>query len=172
MREWSDERRATHTPPAAAVPAPRGHRCRPNSRRTCGGWCSAARNWPGWSIDEPAASVRLLIPPDVGTAGDPHVDRQPVRARRSSRPDPDDDPRRLRPDTACELTIDVALHDRGAASDWARRATSAIRLRFRGRPAGTPSTLTARLVSTGRRRDRATSDRPAARGAARSARCG
>lgn len=76
----------------------------------------------GLRIDEPAASVRLLLPVRPGElvmptwTGNqfelPDGERAPIRTFT---------PRFL--DTeALELTIDIVMHDVGAASDWARRA--------------------------------------------------
>lgn len=78
----------------------------------------------GLVIDEPASSVRLLIPPAVGAALEMPTwtgnqfelssgDRAPIRTFT---------PRFLDTD-ANELTIDVVVHDGGAASDWAAAAS-------------------------------------------------
>lgn len=78
----------------------------------------------GLVIDEPASSVRLLIPPTVGAdlemptwTGNQFElasgDRAPIRTFT---------PRFLDTD-ANELTIDVVVHDGGAASDWAAAAS-------------------------------------------------
>lgn len=77
----------------------------------------------GMEPPEPAASVRLLLPPDDGEAivmptwtGNqfelPDGRRAPIRTFTPRHFDPE----------ALELTIDVVLHERGAASDWARDA--------------------------------------------------
>lgn len=76
----------------------------------------------GLVIDEPAASVRLLLPADDGTlvmpkwTGNqfelPSGERAPIRTFT---------PRRLDLD-ALELTIDIVVHEQGAASDWSARA--------------------------------------------------
>jgi NADPH-dependent ferric siderophore reductase len=77
----------------------------------------------GFAIDRPAASVRLLLPAPGGEDlvmpswnGNefllPDGSRPPIRTFT---------PRRFDPGTL-ELDIDVVLHDRGKASDWARRA--------------------------------------------------
>lgn len=77
----------------------------------------------GFEFDLPAASVRLLLPPEgadeivmpkwTGNQFElPGGERAPIRTFT---------PRRL--DRAqLELTIDIVLHDIGAASDWARSA--------------------------------------------------
>lgn len=78
----------------------------------------------GLVIDEPASSVRLLIPPTVGAdlemptwTGNQFElasgERAPIRTFT---------PRFLDTD-AHELTIDVVVHDGGAASDWAAAAS-------------------------------------------------
>lgn len=78
----------------------------------------------GMVIDEPAASVRLLIPPAVGAdlemptwTGNQFElasgERAPIRTFT---------PRFLDAD-AHELTVDVVVHDGGAASDWADAAS-------------------------------------------------
>lgn len=75
----------------------------------------------GMIVDEPAASVRLLLPPDGADAivmpnwtGNqfelPGGDRAPIRTLT---------PRALDTDRS-ELTVDIVLHERGAMSDWAR----------------------------------------------------
>lgn len=77
----------------------------------------------GFKLDEPAASVRLLLPPAgadtvviptwTGNQFElPGGDRAPIRTFT---------PRRF--DRAeLELTLDIVLHEFGAASDWARSA--------------------------------------------------
>lgn len=77
----------------------------------------------GFPMPAPAASVRLLLPPD-GARGIvmptwtgnqfvlPGGERAPIRTFT---------PRRFDPDRQ-ELAIDIVLHERGAASDWARQA--------------------------------------------------
>lgn len=78
----------------------------------------------GLEIDEPASSVRLLIPPAVGAdlemptwTGNQFEladgERAPIRTFT---------PRGLDAD-AQELTLDVVVHDGGAASDWAAAAS-------------------------------------------------
>ena len=77
----------------------------------------------GFAIEGPASSVRLLLPPEgsdqivmptwSGNQFDlPDGDRAPIRTFT---------PRFFDADRS-ELTIDVVLHDHGAATDWARRA--------------------------------------------------
>ncbi|MCH7789957.1 MAG: siderophore-interacting protein [Acidobacteria bacterium] len=77
----------------------------------------------GLEIDEPAASVRLLLPPPDGDrlvipawSGNqfvlPDGDRAPIRTFT---------PRRLDPSER-ELTLDIVVHEGGAASDWASSA--------------------------------------------------
>lgn len=82
------------------------------------------RELQGLAVDEPASSVRLLLPPAVGAelempewtgnqfelAGG---DRAPIRTFT---------PRFLDTD-ALELTLDIVVHDGGAASDWAASAS-------------------------------------------------
>ncbi len=87
----------------------------------------------GLEIALPAASVRLLLPPDGADAivmptwtGNqfelPGGDRAPIRTFT---------PRRL--DTQHhELTLDIVLHDTGAASDWARSATPGAEVAISG----------------------------------------
>ncbi len=78
----------------------------------------------GFVIDEPAASVRLLIPPAVGAALEMPTwtgnqfelasgERAPIRTFT---------PRSFSPDER-RLTIDVVRHEGGAASDWAAAAS-------------------------------------------------
>lgn len=78
----------------------------------------------GFSIDAPASSVRLLLPPPgrkeivmpewTGNQFElPDGSRAPIRTFTP----------RLFDDRHLELTIDVVLHERGAASDWVRGAT-------------------------------------------------
>ena len=78
----------------------------------------------GLVIDEPASSVRLLIPPTVGAdleiptwTGNQFElasgDRAPIRTFTP----------RFFDTEAHELTIDVVVHDNGAASDWASAAS-------------------------------------------------
>lgn len=77
----------------------------------------------GLEIDLPAASVRLLLPPAgqdtivmpewTGNQFElPDGDRAPIRTLT---------PRHLDPERL-ELTLDIVLHEGGAASDWARSA--------------------------------------------------
>lgn len=77
----------------------------------------------GFELPEPAASVRVLLPPPghdtivmpTWTGNEfelPGGDRAPIRTFT---------PRRFEPDPP-ELTIDVVLHEGGAASDWAHEA--------------------------------------------------
>ncbi len=77
----------------------------------------------GFAIDAPASSVRMLIPP-VGAdeivmpewTGNqfelPNGDRAPIRTFTP----------RYFDEQRLELTLDIVLHDHGAASDWARNA--------------------------------------------------
>lgn len=77
----------------------------------------------GLVIDEPAASVRILLPPDgqetlvmpewTGNQFElPSGDRAPIRTFT---------PRALDTDRL-ELTVDIVVHEGGAASEWARTA--------------------------------------------------
>lgn len=76
----------------------------------------------GLAIDEPAASVRLLLPAVDGTLEMPTwTGNQFELADGSRAPIRTFTPRHL--DTEqLELTIDIVVHDHGAASDWSRRA--------------------------------------------------
>ncbi|MEO1056429.1 MAG: siderophore-interacting protein [Actinomycetota bacterium] len=76
----------------------------------------------GFAIESPASSVRLLLPPDGGDelvmpvwTGNqfelPDGRRAPIRTFT---------PRYFDPDRSA-LTLDVVLHDHGAATEWARR---------------------------------------------------
>lgn len=78
----------------------------------------------GFVIESPASSVRLLLPPNGRDAIEmptwtgnqfelANGDRAPIRTFTPRYVDVE----RL------ELTLDVALHDHGAATDWARRAS-------------------------------------------------
>lgn len=78
----------------------------------------------GFAIESPASSVRLLLPTNGADAIElpiwtgnefelPSGERAPIRTFTPRSFDGD----RL------ELTLDVVLHDHGAATDWARRAT-------------------------------------------------
>ena len=76
----------------------------------------------GLEIDEPAASVRLLLPAEDGTLVMPQwTGNQFELADGTRAPIRTFTPRHLDID-AGELTLDVVLHDHGAASDWSRRA--------------------------------------------------
>jgi NADPH-dependent ferric siderophore reductase len=90
----------------------------------------------GFALEEPAASVRLLIPSENGSivipawTGNqwelPSGGRPPIR---TFTPRSFDSEQR-------ELTLDVVLHDRGAASDWARSAVAGNQLAISGPAAG------------------------------------
>ncbi len=78
----------------------------------------------GFTLESPASSVRLLLPPPgldeiemptwTGNQFElANGDRAPIRTFTPRYFDP----------VQLELTLDVALHDHGAATDWARRAT-------------------------------------------------
>ena len=78
----------------------------------------------GFAVPSPASSVRLLLPPPgeaqivmptwTGNQFElPNGDRAPIRTFT---------PRAFDPDRLA-LTLDFVLHERGAASDWARQAT-------------------------------------------------
>lgn len=76
----------------------------------------------GLEIPDPAMSVRLLIPEDDGSLVMPEwTGNQFERPDGSRAPIRTLTPRFLDAE-AGELTLDVVLHDAGAASDWARRA--------------------------------------------------
>lgn len=79
----------------------------------------------GFSIEAPASSVRLLLPPDgeneivmpewTGNQFElPNGDRAPIRTFTP----------RFFDGEQLELTLDIVLHERGAASDWARSVRS------------------------------------------------
>ena len=78
----------------------------------------------GLEIDEPAASVRLLIPPAVGAELEmpTWTGNQFERSNGERAPIRTFTPRHLDDETN-ELTIDVVVHDGGAASDWADAAS-------------------------------------------------
>ena len=107
-------------PPFRRVSVQRIEDLTPRMRR----FVLAGAELEGLEIEEPAASVRLLIPPAVGAelelptwTGNQFEladgERAPIRTFT---------PRHL--DTgAHELTIDVVVHDGGAASDWAAAAS-------------------------------------------------
>jgi NADPH-dependent ferric siderophore reductase len=77
----------------------------------------------GFAVDEPAASVRLLLPDDGQLVlpswnGNEFLlpdGRRPVIRTLT--------PRRTHP-APPELDVEIVLHDRGAASDWARTASA------------------------------------------------
>ena len=76
----------------------------------------------GLTVDQPAASVRLLLPPPGGALEMPEWDgneflspggeRPPIRTLTPRRMDPDD----------AWLDLDIVLHEGGVASDWVRNA--------------------------------------------------
>lgn len=73
----------------------------------------------GLEIDEPAASVRLLLPTADGTLEMPKWSGNQFELADGSRaPIRTFTPRSLDTD-ALELTLDIVVHDHGAASDWA-----------------------------------------------------
>lgn len=77
----------------------------------------------GLEIDEPAASVRLLLPSDDGVLEMPTwTGNQFELADGSRAPIRTFTPRYLDTD-ARQLTIDIVVHDGGAASDWADAAS-------------------------------------------------
>lgn len=77
----------------------------------------------GFSIDEPAASVRLLLPRAEGTLEMPEwTGNQFELADGSRAPIRTFTPRWFEPDTL-DLAVDVVGHDHGAASDWAAAAS-------------------------------------------------
>jgi NADPH-dependent ferric siderophore reductase len=76
----------------------------------------------GFAVDEPAASVRLLLPDD-GQLVLPTWNGNEFLLPDGSRPVIRTlTPRRADPATP-ELDVEIVLHDAGAASDWARTAT-------------------------------------------------
>ncbi len=85
----------------------------------------------GFVVDQPAASVRLLLPTDGAIAiptwnGNefllPDGRRPALRTFTPRRADPD----------ARQLDVDVVLHGRGAASEWAESAASGTRVAVSG----------------------------------------
>lgn len=77
----------------------------------------------GLEIDEPAASVRLLLPTADGTLEMPKWSGNQFELADGSRaPIRTFTPRSLDTD-ALELTLDIVVHDHGAASDWAAAAS-------------------------------------------------
>lgn len=93
----------------------------------------------GLEIPEPASSVRLLLPPAVGRelvmptwTGNqfelPSGARAPIRTFT---------PRRL-DRQALALTLEVVVHERGAASDWVRRAEPGAEVALSGPGRGDP----------------------------------
>jgi NADPH-dependent ferric siderophore reductase len=77
----------------------------------------------GLEIDEPAASVRLLLPTTDGRLEMPEwTGNQFELADGSRAPIRTFTPRSLDTD-ALELTLDIVVHDHGAASDWAAAAS-------------------------------------------------
>lgn len=76
----------------------------------------------GLSVDEPAASVRLLIPHPGGDLVMPEWNGNEFLEADGSRPAIRTfTPRRFDP-MALELDLEVVVHETGAASDWVRRA--------------------------------------------------
>jgi NADPH-dependent ferric siderophore reductase len=76
----------------------------------------------GFAVDEPAASVRLLLPDD-GQLVIPTWNGNEFLLPDGRRPTIRTlTPRRADPRTP-ELDVEIVLHEQGAASDWARRAT-------------------------------------------------
>ncbi len=106
-------------PPFRRVEVRAAHDLTPRMRRIVVG----GSELEGFTVDQPAASVRLLLPPPgeetivmpewTGNQFQlPDGERAPIRTFT---------PRHL--DTErLELTIDIVLHEGGAASDWARAA--------------------------------------------------
>ncbi len=77
----------------------------------------------GFAIDEPAASVRLLLPGADGTLEMPRwTGNQFELADGSRAPIRTFTPRSFDADTL-DLAIDIVVHDHGAASDWAGAAS-------------------------------------------------
>lgn len=78
----------------------------------------------GMTIDEPAASVRLLLPdPDTGLEMPTWTGNQFELADGRRAPIRTFTPRHFDAD-ALELSIDIVRHDGGAASDWAESAAT------------------------------------------------
>jgi NADPH-dependent ferric siderophore reductase len=83
----------------------------------------AGADLTGFEIEGPASSVRLLLPPDGSdTVVIPHWTGNQFELPTGGRaPIRTFTPRHFDSDRL-ELTLDLVLHDSGAASDWARRA--------------------------------------------------
>jgi NADPH-dependent ferric siderophore reductase len=110
-------------PPFRRVAVRRVEQLTPRLRRIVLGGPELA----GFEVPEPAASVRLLLPPP----GEREIVMPTWSGNEFQLPDGQRAPiRTFTPrvfDTdAHELTIDVVLHDGGAASDWAREAEPGI----------------------------------------------
>jgi NADPH-dependent ferric siderophore reductase len=89
----------------------------------------------GFEVEEPAASVRLLLPFDETLVIPEWTGNQWELADGSRPPIRTFTPRAL--DTAARaLTLDVVLHDRGAASDWARSAMPGDEIAISGPASG------------------------------------
>jgi NADPH-dependent ferric siderophore reductase len=93
----------------------------------------AGDEFDGFSIEAPASSVRLLLPPPgseelvmVTWTGNqfelPDGSRPPIRTFTPRHFDADRN----------ELTLDVVLHDHGAATDWARSAVTGSEVAISG----------------------------------------
>ncbi len=106
-------------PPLRRVEVRRIEQLSPRMRRFVLGGPELA----GFAIEEPAASVRLLLPRADGTLEMPEwTGNQFELADGSRAPIRTFTPRSFDADTL-DLAIDIVLHDHGAASDWARAAS-------------------------------------------------
>lgn len=124
MNSASSEKRGTPVPTRREPPAFRRAKVRgisdltPRMRRLVLG----GPELRGWRIDEPAASVRLLLPATDGGLQMPRWTGNQFESTDGSRaPIRTFTPRRS-DSGAGELTIDIVLHESGAASDWAAGA--------------------------------------------------
>ncbi|MDX2380312.1 MAG: siderophore-interacting protein [Acidimicrobiia bacterium] len=90
----------------------------------------------GFTIAEPAASVRVLIPADDGSLEIPAWTGNQWERPDGSRPPVRTLTPRALDIVGRELTLDVVLHERGAASDWARRAAPGDEIAISGPASG------------------------------------
>lgn len=89
----------------------------------------------GFAIEEPASSVRLLLPSE-GSLVIPSWTGNQWEFSDGSRPPVRTITPRALDAAAGVLTLDIALHERGAASDWARSAAPGGEIAISGPAAG------------------------------------